>query len=115
MTAAPPANTPGHIGFVLAIVTVSYELITTLVSSSAPLLYSVLGLFPAALGAIFLVLNVVGFLLATATAIFGIVGATRRGTPMLKSGIALGVGVPGAVLGIVGLVTSVLVSAAYGL
>jgi hypothetical protein len=101
------------VGFVLAIVTVVFSVLTVILSHFLPMQVISSGMSTAVLGALFAVLGLVDLLLAATTAAFGIVGARRVGAPMLTSGIALGVGIPGVVVGIIGLIAPLLTSLAY--
>jgi hypothetical protein len=103
------------VGLVLAIVTVAFSILTAVLSVLLPLQFSLAGLPASVIGALFAVIHLIALLLAATTAVFGLLGARRTGEPMLKSGIALGVGVPGVVVGIVALVSPLLSALAYNL
>jgi hypothetical protein len=100
---------------VFAIATVAFSLLLAVVSVMLPLQVAQTGMTVAMIGALFAVLNLIDLLLAATTAAFGVVGARRTGEPMLKAGIAIGVGVPGVVVGVVALSSPVISAVAYHL
>ncbi|WP_146076773.1 hypothetical protein [Rathayibacter tritici] len=99
----------GIIGLVLAIVLVLAQVARTALTTTVPVLAYRGGLDTTQIGALFAALGVMMLVLATATALVGVIGVVRRDRPRLLSAITLGVGASVAIVELGALVVPPLV------
>ncbi|PPG08060.1 hypothetical protein C5C18_05950 [Rathayibacter tritici] len=104
-----PRDVVGIIGLVLAIVLVLAQVARTALTTTVPVLAYRGGLDTTQIGALFAALGVMMLVLATATALVGVIGVVRRDRPRLLSAITLGVGASVAIVELGALVVPPLV------
>ncbi|PPF33480.1 hypothetical protein C5B93_13705, partial [Rathayibacter sp. AY1A2] len=99
----------GIVGLVLAIVLVLAQIGRTALTTAIPVLAFQGGFDTAQIGALFAALGVTMLVLATATAIVGVIGVARKDRARLLSAVALGVGASVAIVELGALVVPPLV------
>jgi hypothetical protein len=115
VTASVPAPQPrprdvvGIVGLVLAIVLVLAQIGRTALTTAIPVLAFQGGFDTTQIGALFAALGVTMLVLATATAIVGVIGVARKDRARLLSAVTLGVGASVAIVELGALVVPPLV------
>ncbi|PPF16203.1 MULTISPECIES: hypothetical protein [unclassified Rathayibacter] len=115
MTASVPAphsrprDVVGIVGLVLAIVLVLAQIGRTALTTAIPVLAFRGGFDTTQIGALFAALGVTMLVLATATAIVGVIGVARKDRARLLSAVTLGVGASVAIVELGALVVPPLV------
>ncbi|PPG81036.1 hypothetical protein, partial [Rathayibacter sp. AY1H2] len=104
-----PRDVVGIVGLVLAIVLVLAQIGRTALTTAIPVLAFQGGFDTTQIGALFAALGVTMLVLATATAIVGVIGVARKDRARLLSAVTLGVGASVAIVELGALVVPPLV------